>query len=203
VSGSQSSQALDELNARVNQKAPVAVVPVNDEMVLVGGSYNIAKDNVYRSIVDQPMLASNVNPVEDAAAYCMNMVNIAPARNQADMARETNFLSPVATVGDNLATFMGNRLSMSFTNLGCQNFGLTNPVNVTADANGVATAVSYNTAHQQATIPASDVSQGHGNQGHGNQGHGGSQWGSPWQGHGYRYGNDHGDHHKFQDPSGM
>jgi hypothetical protein len=190
--GTTGAQALNELSARVNQKGTIAVIPTNDEMVLVGGSYNVAKDNVYRSIVDQPLLASNVNPVQVAAAYCMNMVNIAPARDQADMAADAKFASPVPTVGDNLATFMGNRLSMSFANLGCQNFGLSNPVNVTTAGNGVATAVSYNTAHQQATIPAPNNGQGHGN-----------HWGNPWQGHGYRYGNNHGDHHKFQDPSGM
>ena len=45
---------------------------------------------------------------------------------------------------------MGNRLSMSFVNLGCANFGLTNPVTVTLDGNQVATAVTYNTAQQTA-----------------------------------------------------
>jgi len=40
---------------------------------------------------------------------------------------------------------------MSFTNLNCQNFGLTNPVTVTLDGNGVATAATFNTAQQTAT----------------------------------------------------
>ena len=39
---------------------------------------------------------------------------------------------------------------MSFVNLGCSNYGLTNPVNVTLDGNGVATAVTYNLAQQTA-----------------------------------------------------
>ena len=56
------------------------------------------------------------------------MVNIAPARNNLDMAKDAAFGSPVPTVGNNLATFLGNRLSMSFTNLNCGDFGLTNPV---------------------------------------------------------------------------
>ena len=46
---------------------------------------------------------------------------------------------------------MGNRLSMSFVNLGCANFGLANPVTVTLDGTQVATAVTYNTAQQKAT----------------------------------------------------
>jgi hypothetical protein len=185
VNATQGSQALDELSARVNQKPHVAFIPTNDEMVLVGGAYSLAKTNMYRSLVDQPMLAANTNPYEVAAAYCMNMVNIAPAHDQADMATDTSFNTPVADVGNNLATFIGNRLSMSFANLGCDSFGLTDPTNVTAGGDGVATAVSYNTAQQQATIPASQANQ------HNNPG----KQPGPSQGHGR--------HHKVQDPSGM
>jgi len=154
ANGTAPSQALNELSARVNQQSTIAVVPVNDEMTLVNGAFSVAKTNVYRSLVDQPLLANNVNATQVAAAYCQNMTNIAPARNNADMARELNFTSPVPAVGNSLATFMGNRLSMSFTNLGCQNFGLTDPVSVTMDGNGVATAVTYNVAQQAAKITA-------------------------------------------------
>ena len=143
------SQALNELSARVNQKGAIAVTPANDEMTLVGGNMNIAKTNVYRSLVDQPLLAGNTNPATVAASYCQNMVNIAPERNNLDLAKDTAFGTPVAAIGDNLATFLGNRLSMSFVNLGCANYGLTNPVNVTLDGNGVATAVSYTLTQQR------------------------------------------------------
>jgi hypothetical protein len=161
VNGSSSSQALNELSAQANQTSgAIALNPTNDEMTLVGANFSIAKTNVYRSLMDQPLLRDRVNPTMDAAAYCMNMVNIAPARDQMDMARDANFTSPVPTVGTNLATFLGNRLSLSFTNLGCQNFGLTDPVTVTLDGNGVATAVTYNTAHQQATVPAAAMRPG-------------------------------------------
>jgi hypothetical protein len=145
------SQALNELSARVDQKGTIAVVPPNDEMTLVGGNMSIAKTNVYRSLVDQPMLASNTNAATVAADYCQNMVNIAPARNNLDMTQDTAFGSPVAAIGDNLATFLGNRLSMSFVNLGCSTYGLTNPVNATLDGNGVATAVTYSLTQQAAT----------------------------------------------------
>jgi hypothetical protein len=148
--GNAPSQALNELSARVDQKGTIAVVPPNDEMTLVGGNMSITKTNVYRSLVDQPMLAANTNPATVAASYCQNMVNIAPARNNLDMAKDAAFASPVPTVGNNLATFLGNRLSMSFTNLGCTNYGLTNPVNATLDGNGVATAVTYNLTQQTA-----------------------------------------------------
>ena len=86
--GHRTSQALNELSARVNQKGTIAVVPPNDEMTLVGGNMNITKTNVYRSLVDQPLLASNTNPATVAASYCQNMVNIAPARNNLDMAKD-------------------------------------------------------------------------------------------------------------------
>ena len=130
------------------------MVPPNDEMTLVNSAFSVAKTNVYRSLVDQPLLAGNVNATTVAMDYCQNITNIQPARNQLDMTRELNFGSPVAAVGNTLATFMGNRLSMSFVNLGCANFGLTNPVTVTLDGNQVATAVTYNTAQQTAKAPA-------------------------------------------------
>jgi len=144
------SQALNELQARVDQPGTIAVVPPNDEMTLVGGQMSIAKTNVYRSLVDQPLLATGTSAATVAASYCQNMVNIAPARNNLDMTADAAFASPVAAIGSNLATFLGNRLSMSFVNLGCANYGLANPVNVTLDGNGVATAVSYNLAQQTA-----------------------------------------------------
>ena len=151
--GTSGSQALNELSARVNQQGTIAVVPPNDEMTLVNTAFSIPKTNVYRSLVDQPLLVGNVNATQVAQAYCQNMTNIAPARNLLDMNREANFGTPVAAVGNNLATFLGNRLSMSFVNLGCANFGLANPVTATLDGNQVATAVTYNTAQQAAKLP--------------------------------------------------
>jgi hypothetical protein len=187
VTGTQPSQALDELSARVSQQAPVAVIPTNDEMVLVGGAYSIAKTNVYRSLVDQPQLASTTNPYQVAAAFCMNLVNNAPARNQLDMDTDQNWATPVPAVGDNLATFLGNRLSMSFANLGCDSFGLTDPVDVTAGGDGIATAVGYTTPQQQATLPAAEAGASGGTSG--------GQHRAPSQGHN-RW-------HRVQDPSRM
>jgi hypothetical protein len=139
------SQALDEIMAAKNATAPVALVPENDEMV------SIAKTNVYRSLVDQPMLSAHTNPAAVAAAYCQNMVNVQTpylAKNQTLL---TGGPTPVPGTGNNLFTFLANRLSMSFTNLGCQNFGLKNPVAVTLDGNGAATAATLNTTQQKVT----------------------------------------------------
>ena len=191
--GTSGSQALNELSARVNQQGTIAVTPPNDEMTLVNGAFSIAKTNVYRSLVDQPLLAGNVNATTVAEDYCQNLVNIQSARNQLDMTRELNFGSPVTAVGNTLATFMGNRLSMSFVNLGCANFGLTNPVTVTLDGNQVATAVTFNTAQQTAKAPAAATPTASATTGTG--GPGGGAAGPPARQH--RVG------HRFDNPSRM
>ena len=154
AAGTSGSQALNELSARVNQTGTIAVVPPNDEMTLVNGAYSIAKTNVYRSLVDQPLLARNTDPNTVAADYCQNLINIAPARNQLDLTRDTAFASPVPATGTNLAAFLGARLAASFGVLGCAKFGLTDPVNATVNGAGAATAVTYNLAQQKAAITA-------------------------------------------------
>ena len=191
--GTSGSQALNELSARVNQQGPIAVVPPNDEMTLVNAAFSVAKTNVYRSLVDQPLLAGNVNATTVAMDYCQNLANIQPARNQLDMTRELNTGTPVAAIGNTLATFMGNRLSMSFVNLGCANFGLANPVTATLDGNQVATAVTYGTAQQTAKAPAAATPTASATAGTG--GPGGGTAGPPARQH--RVG------HRFDNPSRM
>lgn len=154
ANGTSGSQALNMLSARFLQQGTKALLPVNDPQLLVSNQFSIGKTNVYRMETDQPLLARNTNTAQNAATFCQDMVNMAPAVLQLDMAKELNFTTPVAAVGTNLATFMGNRLSMSFTNLNCQNFGLKDPVTVTLNGNQVATAVTYSTAQQKATVPA-------------------------------------------------
>jgi hypothetical protein len=143
------SQALNELSASRNPRQPVALVPENDEMTLIDNAFSVQKTDLYRAEVGQP-LVSPFTAASSPANFCQNMVNIQTpflAGNQALLATGT---SPVPGVGNNLLTFMANRLNMSFTNLNCQNFGLTNPVTVTVDGNGVATAATFNTTPQQA-----------------------------------------------------
>ena len=79
------------------------------------------------------------------------MANIQTSFLSANQALLASGTSPVPSVGDNLFTFMANRLSMSFANLGGQDYGLTNPVTVTVDGNGVATAATFDTRQQTAT----------------------------------------------------
>ena len=146
-------------------------------MVLVNDAFSVPKTDLYRAEVGQPPV-SPFTAASSPANFCQNMVNIQTAflaSNQALLATGT---SPVPGVGDNLLTFMANRLNMSFTNLNCQNFGLTNSVTVTVDGNGAAIAATFNTTPQRAT----------------NRG----ATGMPVPGH--RMGRWH---HRLMDPSGM
>jgi hypothetical protein len=145
------SQALNELAAAKDQAAPVALVPENDEMVLVNNALSVQKTNLYRAEIGQPPVSNANNATSSPALFCQNMVNVQTPFLSANQAVLATGGSPVPAVGNNLLTFLANRLSMSFTNLGCQNFGLTEPVTVTLDGNGVATAATFNTTQQKAT----------------------------------------------------
>src|SRR5258705_3624530 len=112
--GSSASQALNELSARVNQKGTIALLPVNNPQLLVGGQFSIGKTNAYRIETDQRPLAFNTNTSQNAATYCQNMVNIQAPRLKLDAAMETGTASPVPALGNNLANFLAARLSGPF-----------------------------------------------------------------------------------------
>ena len=59
--------------------------------------------------------------------------------------------SPVPSVGNNLLTFMANRLIMSYGNLSCRDFALADPVRVSRNRNGTATAATFGTTKQTAS----------------------------------------------------
>jgi hypothetical protein len=184
-----SSQAMDELLSEKNTPNPDALIPENDEMVLDGnGNVDAAKTNLYREELGQAPVNNQNNQSSSPAMFCQNMVNIQTPFIAANQTLLATGQSPVTAVGDNLFTFLANRLSMSFTNLGCQNFGLTNPVTVTLDGAGVATAATFNTTPQKAANAGSSAppppAGGSGNGGRG----------------GHRHGRHH---HQLMDPSGM
>ena len=189
------SQALDELLAAKNQPRVAALVPQNDEMVLgANGAVDAAKTNLYRAEVGQAPISRQNNRNDSPGNYCRNLVNIQTPFLAANQTVLATGATPVAAVGDNLLTFLANRLNMSFTNLGCQNFGLTNPVTVVLDGNGAAMSATFNTAPQQAT---NTTGMGGGN--------GGGQMGNPLPvqplpGQHWRKGRTH---HRLMDPSGM
>ena len=156
------SQALDELFAAKDQAAPIALVPENDPMTLVNGAFSQQKTNRYRTSVDQPAVI-RAQTADTPAGYCQNMVNVQSLFLQNNQALLATGTSPVPGVGTNLFTFLANRLNMSFTNLNCQNFGLRNPVRVTLDGNGAATAATIDATQQAAasmTGPAGPAEPG-------------------------------------------
>jgi hypothetical protein len=179
------SQALDELFAARNQPRLAALVPENDEMVLNStDAFDTAKTDLYRSEVGQAPVDFQTNQTSNPAIYCQNMVNVQTPFLNANQTVFATAQPPVAGVGDNLFTFLANRLSMSFVNLACQNFGLTNPVTVTLNAEGVAVGATFNTAPQTATgVNTQPPMPGSGN-----------------SGSHHRIGRRH---HGYQNPSGM
>ncbi len=159
------SQTLDELSAAASQRAPVALVPENDPMTTVNGAFSRPKTNLYRLGVGQPLVIGGLGqPFGDVRAggqqadtpanFCASMLNIQTAFIAANQARFSASPSPVPATGNNLFTFLAARLSASFANLGCGNFGLKNTVALTQDAQGLATAAAFSLVPQVPSAPA-------------------------------------------------
>jgi hypothetical protein len=198
-----SSQAMDELLAEKNEPNLEGLVPENDEMTLDGnGNFDVAKTNLYREEVGEPLVSATTNRSSSPAMYCQNMVNLQTPFVAANQASLQTGQSPVTAVGDNLFTFLANRLNMSFTNLACQNFGLTNPVTPTLNAAGVAVGATFNLTPQKAgaatatptATPSTGATTGAGT-GNG-AGNGTGQGSGRW----HRTGRHH---HQLMNPSGM
>ena len=131
-------------------------------MAMVDNAFSVAKTNLYRSSVGQPAISAGNNAADSPANYCQNMVNIQTPFLNANQALLDRRPSPVPSVGNNLLTFMANRLSMSYANLNCQDFGLKNPVSVTLNDNGVATAATFDTTQQVAASVTREAGRGGG-----------------------------------------
>lgn len=158
------SQTLDELSAAASQQAPIALVPENDPMTTVNGALSRPKTNLYRLGVGQPLVTgAGHEPFGDSRAggqqadtpanFCANMLNIQTAFIAANRSRFSADPSPVPATGNNLFTFMAARLSASFTNLGCDAFGLHNTVSLTQGTRGVATAATFSLVPQAPSQP--------------------------------------------------
>jgi hypothetical protein len=147
-----SALALNELQAAAGQQAPVALVPPTDPMTQVGGATSVLKTNLYRAGVDMPPM----KPGSDTGlAYCTNLAKVAPARLQLD--RE--FTSAAASPDPGAATlfdFLTQRLTATWTNLGCQDLTHQGAPTVGAtpsadQAAGATTAPAAETAAETAT----------------------------------------------------
>jgi hypothetical protein len=133
---------LDELQAAADQAAPVALVPSLDPMVLRDGSPNLAKQNLYRVGVDQPVETSNAQAAADSRAYCQRLYSVAPARLLRDRAYFVTRPSPDPAVANNLFTFLAQRFVFTFgpQGLGCTKLLHTSdPVRLHVNHDGVTT----------------------------------------------------------------
>jgi hypothetical protein len=148
-----SSPAVDEILSGAYQPKSPALVPENDEMVRsAAGEFDAAKTDMFREELGQAPISSQNNKTSDPEMYCQNIVDIQTPFLAANQALLATGQSPVTAVGNNLLTFMANRLSTSFADLACQSFGLTDPVTITRNGAGVAVAAAFNTSVQ--TAPA-------------------------------------------------
>jgi hypothetical protein len=146
------SLALDEILAGAYQPKIAALVPENDKMVLNGGKFDAAKTDMYRQELGQAPISDQNNKASDPEMYCQNLVDIQTPFLAANQKLLATAQSPAAAVGANLLTFMANELNVSFTNLACQQFRLTNPVTLTRNGAGVAVAATFNTSVQTALM---------------------------------------------------
>lgn len=145
------SQTLDELQAAKFQQAPIALVPENDPMTLVNGAFSATKTNDYRQGVDQDPISA-AQTADTPANYCANMLNVQSKFINDERANLANAPSLVPAQASNLFNFLAMRLSASFTNLNCANFGLQNTVTLTT-TNGIVTNASVMVKTQTPTNP--------------------------------------------------
>jgi hypothetical protein len=138
------SQAVNELQAHLLQKTPVARVPGRDPMVEFDGHPDLAKDNLYRAGMDQP--AASLSTFR-TAPYCREMLRALP-KMVLDQKLESAFPPIAAAAANNTFTFLAQRFVASWQLLDCQNLiNIAAPITLTTDANtGVVTAATINTA---------------------------------------------------------
>ena len=138
------SQAVDELQAHLLQKTPVARVPSRDPMVEFAGQPDLSKDNLYRAGMDQPAADNNTFKT---APYCREMLRALP-KMVLDQTLDSNFPSIAPAAASNTFTFLAQRWVASWQLLTCQNLiNIAAPITLTTDANtGVVTAATIDTA---------------------------------------------------------
>lgn len=157
-----STLATDELMAAAAQRAPVALIPAGDEMVLVNGNTNLRKTNLYRAGVDQQP-ARSLNTAS-STTYCQNIIKVALPALQQNTTLFQNQASPDGGAAANsLFTFLANRLNATLGDGGLNCVGLLNiqnPVTLTTDDNGIVTNATITTTSTTTTptpLPAYNV----------------------------------------------
>jgi hypothetical protein len=134
---------LNELQAMVNQQAPVALVPSSDPMVLNNNATDLNKTNAYRAGVDQPRAQNNDQA--DPKTYCQNLVNTGAPRIVLDAPLTVKMATPDPATGNTLFTFLAQRFANSYMNLNCQQLlGKASPIATAQDGNGAAISATFN-----------------------------------------------------------
>lgn len=144
---------LNELQSRLYEQAPVALIPGGDPMTLVNTNENLTKTNLYRAGTDQPR-ADSYHDIS-TSRYCREMLRIAPGRlfNSTTRGLLSNFTSPDAGAANSLFTFLAQRFVASYTNLNCQTLiGQADPITLTTSAAGVVTDAKLNTSQLNETL---------------------------------------------------
>lgn len=144
------AQAVNELQAHLLQKTPVARVPGGDPMVEFNGAPDLSKDNLYRQGMDQPSASHHTFRTEP---YCREMLRALP-KMALDQKLETNFASIAPAAANNTFTFLAQRWVASWQLLNCQSLvNIDAPITLTTDANtGVVTAATINTKKLSADV---------------------------------------------------
>ena len=138
---------LDELQAAVNQRNPIALVPITNPMVVVANGkqtqQSLGKTDLYRLGVDQ--IPATSNQQASGAQYCQNMVTTGLARLQLDKPLTINAGTPDAAAANSLFTFLAQRFQGSYDNLNCpQLLKMPNPVTTQKDGNGIVVSANFN-----------------------------------------------------------
>jgi hypothetical protein len=133
----------NEIQAALKQKPPVALVPLNDPMVLAGGTTpSLQKTNLYRLGVGQPP-AKNLNDAS-GTTYCKRYGNIAPPVILRQGRFTSKFASLNPAVGNTLFTFLGVRFQAAWAILNCQNLtGKASPIIANVNGDGVAVSLTF------------------------------------------------------------
>jgi hypothetical protein len=140
-----SALPLNELQARMTQPAPVAIVPGGDPMTLVNGNLSLTKTNLYRQGVDMPTGNSYFDV--DTARYCRELLRIAPQRMLANQKALSAFASPDTGAANTMYTFLAQRFVATYQLLDCATLvNESDPVSVTLNKQGVAVSAAVNTA---------------------------------------------------------
>jgi hypothetical protein len=144
------SQAVNELQAHLLQKTPVARIPGGDPMVEFAGHPDLSKDNLYRAGMDQPAASYSTFKT---APYCREMLRALPKMAQ-DQKMETNFASIAPAAANNTFTFLAQRWVASWQLLNCESLiNIAAPITLTTNANtGVVTAAAISTTKLNAAI---------------------------------------------------